>query len=123
METDCRTALAKNLKALMDHHGYTQTKLAEKSGVSQRNISNVLNADCESSPTLETIDKLARAFHLTSWHLLLPGLQIDLLTNSRLEKVVENFTNATHEGRDMISRVSDREAAIAYTVNPIKKKA
>jgi transcriptional regulator with XRE-family HTH domain len=116
MDITTREALAKNVRLLMNHYQMNQTQLGKRADVSQRSVSNVLNADCENSPTLQIIEKIAKAFHLETWHLLVPGLNLELLLNSRIESVVKNYATASHEGREMISRVSDREAAIAYSV-------
>jgi transcriptional regulator with XRE-family HTH domain len=113
MDLETKKTLADNVKRLMDHHQLTQTSLAKKAGVSQRNVSNLIKAESPHSPTLKTVEDIAKVFKLQTWHLLLPGAPIDLLINTCIEKVVFNYATASKEGRDMINRVSDREAAIA----------
>lgn len=114
MDKNSREAIANNVKRLMDHHGHNQTALAKKSGVSQRTISNVIRPDSAGSLTLESMDAIARAYGLQTWHIMLPNAPLELLVNSSLEKLVDNYMYATREGRDMITRVSAREAEIAY---------
>jgi transcriptional regulator with XRE-family HTH domain len=122
MDITTRQALAKNVRLLMEHYQLNQTRMALRADVSQRTISNVLNAECENSPTLDIVEKIATCFGLMTWHLLVPGLTLELLLNSRIESVVKNYATASHEGREMISRVSDREATIAYTVELADRK-
>jgi len=66
--------LAANVKSLLDTHSTinTQAKLAQKSGVGQSSISRILRADTQA--TAETIEAIARAFGITTSHLMSPGL-------------------------------------------------
>jgi transcriptional regulator with XRE-family HTH domain len=121
MDQEAKKALALNVSRLMEHHGFTQEGMAKKTGVSQRSISNLISIDSPHSPKLKTIEDVAQAFNLQTWHLLLPDAPIDMLLNSSIEKVVSNYASASQEGRDMINRVSDREAAIA--VQQVQRQA
>jgi transcriptional regulator with XRE-family HTH domain len=95
-----RDTLAKNLRTLMTIRGWTQTQLAEKSGVSQTMISSVLTA--KSGCSVETADALGHAFGLTGWHLLMAGLTEDLLKSKAVQKLLESYIDATPEGRAFI---------------------
>jgi len=57
------------LRAIRNLRGLTQDKLAELSGVTQANISDIETGDVK-SPTGETIVKLAEALGITTDHLL-----------------------------------------------------
>jgi transcriptional regulator with XRE-family HTH domain len=74
-KTSARQVLVKNLSRLRDASLSlkTQTQIAEKSGVSQRSVSNLLNCDKPetNAPTLDTIEDVARAYGLEAWQLLL----------------------------------------------------
>lgn len=50
----------------------TQAKLGQAAGVDQRTIGRILN--CEHAPTAAQIEKIARAFSIEPWQLLLPQL-------------------------------------------------
>ncbi|HZR03664.1 MAG TPA: helix-turn-helix transcriptional regulator [Burkholderiales bacterium] len=71
--------LAANLKRLMagDPQLKSQRKLAEKCDVSQKGISNVLAE--RSDPQVSTIEKIAAAFKLEPYQLLLPSVDQSLL--------------------------------------------
>lgn len=70
-----REVLARNLRALMKRHRElsTQKKLAEKARVAQTSISQILNLENEQmkSPKLDQVEKIANAFGLAAWQLLL----------------------------------------------------
>lgn len=101
-------AVAKNLRRLMDVHGLTQAQVAKRAGVSQRHISNILNAVQE--PGIEKINKIARAFGLHGWQLQMPNLPEDLLLGDVVTRVMDALTQASPDGREMIGRLAEREA-------------
>jgi len=79
MKPNLRAQVAENLRALMIHAEMVnkqgepnQTTLSKASGVDQRTVGRVLA--CEQSPTVDLLDKLAAAFNLQSWQLLIPRL-------------------------------------------------
>lgn len=105
-----RETLAKNLKTLMTIRDWTQVQLAEKSGVSQTMISSILRQD--SSCSVETADALAHAFGLTGWHLLMPGLNVDLLKSKAVQRLLESYLDATPEGQALIDAMAIRESKL-----------
>lgn len=105
-----RDSLAKNLTTLMTIRGWTQTQLAEKSGVSQTMISSIKAA--RSGCSVETADALAHAFGLTGWHLLLPGLTEDLLKSKAVQKLLDSYVQASPEGKALIDAMAAREAQL-----------
>lgn len=70
-----RYVVAKNLKRLMGGSTTlnTQTKVAERAGVKQRTVGYLLDPETTDmkSPNLETVEKVARAFGLETWHMLI----------------------------------------------------
>ncbi|MES1954808.1 hypothetical protein SAHY_09498 [Salinisphaera hydrothermalis EPR70] len=88
--------------------GWSQGRLSQKSGVSQKSISNILNQ--EKQPTLGTVDKLAAAFDLNLWHVMLPGMPDELVDSPSVERLFECYTKASDQGRHYINRVAEREA-------------
>lgn len=107
-----RITLAQNLKYLMEKSGWKQEQLAAKAGVSQRSVSNLLRPETH-SPTLETVDAVAKAFGLNLWHLILPSLPEDLENDTSIREVYEAFRASSHEGRAHILQVAEREAEYA----------
>lgn len=66
--------LAENVEKLMSAHIdlNSQAKLGKKSGVGQRTVGRILNK--EGFPTADKLAKIAAAFELMPWQLLVPDL-------------------------------------------------
>lgn len=89
------------------HEDSTYT-LGKRAGMSQKTVHNVLAGRHKVS--VESADKLAGAYGLAGWHLLLPGLPKDLLESKSISNLYNSYLSASKEGREMIDRVADREA-------------
>ena len=120
MDGRTRKILARNVTLLMEHHQHNQTVLAKRARISQRTVSNIVNPDNPHDPQLSKVDAIAKVYNLETWHLLIPDAPLDLLLNSRIEKIVCNYLQSSEMGRDMITRVSDREAEVAYEVKKLQ---
>lgn len=75
-----RAVLRRNLKALMDkakRDGQPdlarQLRLGKKAGVGQATIGRILSQEGEDSG-VETVAKLAKAFGLEAWQMMVPGM-------------------------------------------------
>lgn len=110
-----RETLARNLRHLMEMENLSEPALAKRSGVSQRTINNILRI--EKAPTLDTVDKLAAAFGLNLWHLIMPSLPEDLVRSPSLEKLYRAYIKASPDGREYIDRVAEREAKFSTDDN------
>lgn len=102
--------LASNLEMLLDLVPEKKSVdwLARRSGVSKRMIQYLLK--CERTATIDTIEALAKPFHLAGWQLLISGLRADLINDGRIPKLIENFANSSNEGRLVINRIAEQEA-------------
>lgn len=106
--------LARNVRTLMRANQMSERDLASKAKVAQKTVNNILNQT--KSPTLETVDKIARVFGLNLWHLIMPDLPDELLKpNSSIAKLYTSYRDASPEGRNMIDRVAEREAQYTAT--------
>lgn len=105
---DVRLNLARNIKLLMDDRGWNQTELADRAGVSQKHVSNLLAM--RKDPQLSRIEKIARAVGVRTWQLMMPELDKTLLHDRRVEQLLLDFSKATETGRDLITRIAEREA-------------
>jgi DNA transposition AAA+ family ATPase len=101
-------ALAENVRSLMERDSLTQKQLAKRAGVSQRTISNVLNASHETG--IETVDRIAAVWGLQGWELQMRNLPPELLGTGILRRTVGALTVATPKGREMIAELAEREA-------------
>jgi transcriptional regulator with XRE-family HTH domain len=64
METETRIKLALRLRELRRKRKYTQEKLAELSNLDYKHI-QLLEGKKPCAPTLDTLEKLARAFNIS----------------------------------------------------------
>ena len=105
--------LSINLKHLMLMYGYTQEQLVKRSGVSRRTIGSALKG--ENATSIEKAEKLANAFGLEGWHLIMPNLPRDIEETKHLSDLVKNYIASSNDGKEMIERVAEREAK--YSTN------
>lgn len=67
-----RQILARNVRILMEMRDWNQHDLQRKAHVSQKTVSNVVNG--RQSTQIDVIEKLAAAFRVEPFHLLLPNI-------------------------------------------------
>lgn len=103
-----RESLIKNLRFLMRREGLSEERLATRAGVAQKTINKILNN--QSAPTLDTVDKIAEAFGINLWHLVMPALPEELISSPSIEALYNAFKSASPRGREHISLVAEREA-------------
>ena len=99
--------LAENLDAFMEANNLEPPQLEKKSDVSKRMIQYILSQGKTAS--IETTEKLANAFGLHAWQLLIPGMQTST-NGEELTKLVQNFMNSNKEGKDYITKVAEKES-------------
>lgn len=88
MKLSARQIVSENLKNLMESdekNKISQAELKRRSGVDQRYIGRILAR--EYSVSVDILDKLARAFDLQAWQLLVPGLDP---TNPPINHITES---------------------------------
>ena len=71
---DSKSILADNLRTLKAHSGLANLKLAKKCNVSEGTINRALRAT--GALDIDSIDLIAKAFGLSTWQLLVPGLDV-----------------------------------------------
>lgn len=106
-----RETLANNVNYLMEINKDSGESVAKRCGVSPKTVNNVRNT--QHSVTLDVIDKIASAFGLNGWHLIMPNLPDDLKSSKQIEKLYSDYTKASADGRDMIEKIAEREASYA----------
>jgi len=102
-----RSTIARNLRALMAFHGLKQRAMEVKTGVSQRQIGNILNGS--TSCSVETADALAQPFGLTGWQLMVHNLPPELIESPNLGRLVQAYLDANDEGRELLDKMAHRE--------------
>lgn len=94
-KTSSRVILAHNLSRLMKSNANlgTQTKLALKAGIAQTSVSNMLRPSTTAmkSPKLDQVEKVARAFGLSTWQLLVdPNLMAQEVADSLMRPAIQD---------------------------------
>jgi len=103
-----RETVAANLKALLRIRQWSQAELARQAGLPTRTVNSVVNM--EGACTVETADKLAAAFGLRGWHLLIPNLPDDLMNSPSLSSLVESYANLNAGSRELINDLASKLA-------------
>jgi transcriptional regulator with XRE-family HTH domain len=84
-----RSDLAANVRALMKRRDWTQLQLADKAGISQTHVGNILREENDAS--ISVLAAIGQAFGVPGWQLLVPNLPPDLLDSPELPTVVERY--------------------------------
>jgi transcriptional regulator with XRE-family HTH domain len=117
MPKSIHEVLSRNLRLLIEHYGISQKELEDKTGVSQRTISNVLRPGSVGSITSDTIEKIADYFQLEYYHLLIPNIPLEELLSKRIEKVVECYAQMPSEGRENVERIAENEVRYSAIID------
>jgi len=106
--------IAQNIRLLMSEHGLSQAALGRKAGVAQTLLSGLLGREEGiKNPQSSTVDKIADAFGIQPWKLMLPNADIALLKDQQLEALIERFTECPTDGRQAILRTAEAEVRYA----------
>lgn len=114
-KTLTREVVARNLAVLMKAKGFeSQSALAERAGVSQKTISNLLNpGQGVNSPTMDKVTAVATALGIEMWHFLLPEIPESAGDFRTLSQVVSDFVQSAPEGRTHIARAAEMERKLS----------
>ena len=103
-----KEVLSRNLGFLMNLRGWTQAETAKRAHVDQKVISYVLRQ--AKTPGLDVVDKIAAAFGLNLWHLIMPNLPEDITSPTSIKDIYEDFFASDQEGKRLIAQLAHREA-------------
>src|SRR3546814_17316263 len=101
-----RARLSANLRMLMQRAKWSERDLAQKSGVSQKTINNMLNE--RTQPGLDNVQMVAEAFNLNLMHLISETLEQDMNGGGTIAELTKHFVDSTPAGKE-IGRASCRE--------------
>lgn len=109
--------IAKNLEFLVTRSGIDWQTLAQRSGVSLRSIGYIRKG--ERSPSIETVDALAKVFSLSGWALLNPNLSEDYGNTDLIERLRSAYNRTNAQGKDLMMKTADIAATLtAPDTNP-----
>jgi len=111
--------LVRNLTALTEAHGLSQSELARRAGISQKSSNNLFRSqELDMSPGIDLIEKAAAVFGLTAAELLSPSLPKEAMCSPpgsvrvarSVGRLVEDFLSSDESGRQRITAVAEEEA-------------
>jgi transcriptional regulator with XRE-family HTH domain len=103
-----RSTFATNIGRLMRASKESQETLAQRAGISQKQVSNVISG--ASAPTTETAEALARAYGLPAWVLMTRELPPADVQRLALDQLVSDFLDSSPEAQSYILSIARREA-------------
>ena len=86
------------IRQLMDQRGWTEYRLAIKSGLSQSTISNIFRRN--TTPSVATLETICKAFGITMSQFFAEGDMIDL--NPELKEVFEHWFSLTPDQKEVV---------------------
>jgi transcriptional regulator with XRE-family HTH domain len=108
--------LVHNLNMLLNKTNISISELSRRSGVTGRMIHYILNG--ERTPSVDIAGKLAGAFGLTGWQLIMPSLPYDLAKTGELDKLIENYSHCDTTTQSYVNQVMMREATYNLEIIP-----
>jgi transcriptional regulator with XRE-family HTH domain len=104
-----RLALARSIQLLIAAAGTTAPQIAKRAGVDPKTMNNLING--RFAANLDVLEKIAEAFNLQAWQLLMPDLVQSLLSdNNNLARVIEAYRSTDATGRFSILTVAEMAA-------------
>lgn len=92
--------VAQNVRALMKENDFTQMDVAGRCGVSQKTVSNILNA--AHSVQANNVARVAWALDVPAWSLYVPNAWNETMTGQQLVEACTTWLTLTSSGRTVI---------------------
>jgi transcriptional regulator with XRE-family HTH domain len=118
-KTEPQRVLAENLSAALERRGYSARSVAKAIGVSNKTVSNMLNA--EGAPQLDKLITVAMYIRVPLWQLLCPAIDISQFKDDALHELIEAFVHLSEVGQASVRRTIKAEAALAKTEPNVPK--
>jgi transcriptional regulator with XRE-family HTH domain len=111
-------SFAQRLRKLMEERCITQEELAERIGVGQPAVSNMLNRNCR--PQKKTIMKLATALNVSST-VLWPGVEVQRILDA-IDRVQEDQVMSATEAEALQAALDRPPSRIEVTRIPVRNR-
>lgn len=117
-ETDKREPFGKRLHGLMEQHGISQARLADKAGVERSTISRLIKE--QRNPTMDTLNCLAPVFGIDV-HALVQGTdaegrldeEVSMVRRQDYDAVVQKMVECENKATDLERKLRSVEEGIA----------
>lgn len=94
-----------NLERVLATTGWSNRKLAQKSGVSDRLIGMYRNR--EAVPSMDKAERIAKALGFELWQLQMPDFRPDILKGGGLDRVFHAYADTDEEGRRVLETTAE----------------
>ena len=95
MKTDLKFIVAHNLRSVMDWHGFSTRDVAELSGLPQKTISSMMNADHNSN--MRTLQKICDGLRLSLPAMVAGPMPPEVLGSTEFKRHIERYVNRWEE--------------------------
>lgn len=102
MKKTIEEVVGENVLRFRTDLGWSQTKLGDKSGVSQRVISNIEKGGAASSSTINVIDSICKGLGIPTFLMMTEGLSVDRQKVARMAKVMGAFSSLSDHAQQRI---------------------
>lgn len=100
--------LITNLKMLMAQTKTNTAWIAKQSGVPKRMVDYILSG--ERGASIEIAEKIANAYGITGWQLIMPSLPYTLASSGKLDNLIKRFDSCNQVAQAYVLDVLKREA-------------
>jgi len=106
-KADTVVTIADNVRRFMQARGDSQASLAQRAGVSQRAIGDLMTYGRGhfKNPTVRTIDAIAGAYSIAPWALLLPDFPADPVLLESASSLLGTFLQLEPGDRETVERL------------------
>lgn len=98
-----RHVLGQNLRAELNKREWSESELARRSGVSQKQVNNITNE--RNGCSVEALHVVARTMSLPAWWLVLHGASESEALPARTERTLRAYMTCTAAERAAIDRI------------------
>ena len=106
-KVDPVVTIADNVRRFMQARGDSQAALAQRAGVSQRAIGDLMTYGRGhfKNPTVRTVDAIAAAYSVAPWALLLPNFPSDPAVLQSVSTLLGNYLDLETGDRETVDRL------------------
>ena len=108
-KTDNGAIIGANIRKLLSARGWSENELSRRARVSQKMVNNICNVNFDANPTLESLEKIAKALNVPVWKLMIPGQTVEQLQNVVVNELVEHAITMDAEAASYVLTVAKRE--------------
>ena len=108
-KTNNAAIIGANIRKIIEARGWSENELARKARVSQKMVNNICNVNFDANPTLESLEKIAKALNVPVWRLMIPGQTVEQLQNAAVNELVEHAITLDTEAAAYVLTVAKRE--------------